>query len=302
MQCGNCNKTNLDKHHLNVYHNLVTITGCAYLWEDKAVGDSYMKEYQRDEFSETALDRLSLSLQAYGFNYESLNKDTDENTIFSRIKQSIDSNLPALIKLGGGDVWAVITGYDTEKRLPYLMKMNHASKLNKEWYEKLRNIVFITDKREEKISCEELLRHMYQHLITKNRVKLQQKILHALETERDGKKLGIWLNKMNGLIIENRWHASECYQNILLPMMKSNKCQNALGKAAKLHLHFHAQAWKVWALLGVSPQTGYNLPKNIDVLLNNTSTRAELRALYEELFALDKEVSLLLRECVEMES
>lgn len=179
------------------------------------------------------------------------------------------------------------------------MKMNHAPKLNKEWYEKLRNIVFITDKREESISCEELLRHMYQHLTTKNRVKLQQKVLHALETERDGKKLGLWLNKMNGLIIENRWHASERYLNVFLPLIKNTECQNTLWKAAKLHLHFHDQAWKIWGLLGVTPQTGYNLPKNIAELLDNASTRVDLKALYQELFGLDQEVAFLLRECIE---
>lgn len=100
VRCGNCEDDFIKKHHLNIYHHLITITGCAYLWEDKAVGNPYMKEYQASEFSETALDRLSLSLQVYGFNYESLNKDTDENVIFSRIKQSIDHSQPVLIKLG----------------------------------------------------------------------------------------------------------------------------------------------------------------------------------------------------------
>lgn len=298
VRCGNCKEAFIKKHHLNIYQYLVTITGCAYLWEDKAVGDSYNKQYNPEDFSENALDRLSLSLQAYGYKYESFNKDVDERTIFNRIQQSIENHLPILIKLGGGDVWAVITGYHTEKMLPYLMKMNHNSKLNKEWYEKLRNIVFITDKCKESVSLEESLNHMKKHITTKSREKLEQKVYRAIETEPDEKKLGMWLNKMNGRTIENRWHASECYRNILVPMVGNSECQKLLRKASDLHMNFHDQAWKVWELLGVSPQTGYCLPKNICELLNKSSTRTELRTLYQELFSLDREVSLLLQECL----
>ena len=299
VHCGKCKATTMEKHHLNIYQYLVTITGCAYLWEDKAVGDSFNKKYNAEEFSEKALDRLSLALQAYGYRYEEFNKEIEEKIIFNKIQQSIDNNLPVLIKLGGGDIWAVITGYDKEKMLPYLMKMNHAPKVNREWYEKLRNIVFITDKCEANISLVESLNHMHQHITTQNRVKLEQKIYRMLESEQDGRKLGMWLNKMNGLTIENRWHASECYRNMLVPVIEKRECQELLQRAADLHLHFHDQAWKVWGLLGVTPRTGYNLPKNVDELLSKASTRSELKVLFEELFSIDREVSYLLKECIE---
>ena len=43
-------------------------------------------------------------------------------------------------------------GENDAKNLPYLMKARHSPKLYKEWYHKLSNIVFVTDKYDSKIS------------------------------------------------------------------------------------------------------------------------------------------------------
>ena len=131
---------------------MITITGCAYFWIDKEIGNSYNKQYIKDEFSETALDRLSLALYASGFHYEAMDKNTDANVLFDRIKQSIEEKQPVLIKLSLGDLWAVITGYDNVKGLPYLMKLRRLPQPDKDWYNKLNNIVFITDKYEDRKS------------------------------------------------------------------------------------------------------------------------------------------------------
>lgn len=300
-QCGNCkNESFMDKHHLKIYQYLITITGCAYFWIDKEIGNSYNIPYLADEFSETALDRLSLALYASGYHYEALNKTTEENVLFDRIKQSIAEKQPVLIKLGLGDLWTVATGYNDDKNLPYLMKFRHSPQLNKDWYHKLSNMVFITGKYDSTISLSESLQHMIHHLNTDSRKKLEQKICQKLETEPDGKKLGMWLNKMNGLAIETRWHASECYRNTLAPMSHNADCKKLLLEAADLHLHFHDQAWKIWGLLGVSPQTCYCLPHNINELLDHSSARAELKSLFQELFALDRQVSHLLQECLSL--
>lgn len=301
VRCGGCaDEPFLNKHHLKIYQYLITITGCAYFWTDKEIGNPYNKPYIADDFSETALDRLSLSLYASGYYYESMNNHTEASILFDRIKQSIEKKQPVLIKLGGGDVWAVITGYHDDKNLPYLMKYRHLPQLNKDWYDKLRNIVFITDKYDSTISLTESLNHMVHHLSTDSRDKLEQKVFQKLETELDGKKLGLWLNKLNGHAIEIRWHASECYRNTLIPMLDNNKCKDILIKASDLHLHFHDQAWKIWALLGVSPKTNYGLPHNVAELLNNSSTRAELKSLFQELFTIDRQVSELLQECLSL--
>lgn len=298
IRCGSCgNESFLNKQHLKIYQYLITITGCAYFWMDKEIGNSYNKQYIAGEFSETALDRLSLSLYASGYHYESMNKNTEATVLFDRIKQSIEEKQPVLIKLGLGDLWAVITGYHDDKNLPYLMKFRHLPQLNKDWYHKLSNIVFITDKYDSTVCLPEVLNHMIQHLNSDSRNKLEQKIYQKLETEPDGKKLGMWLNKMNGLAIETRWHASECYRNTLIPMFDNNNYTKLLLEASDLHLRFHDQAWQIWALLGVSPQTHYCLPHNINELLDRSSARAELKSLYQELFAIDREVSHLLQEC-----
>ena len=83
-------------------------------------------------------------------------------------------------------------------------------------------------------------------------------------------------------------------------MFDDNKWKKYLLEVSDLHLHFHDQAWKVWALLGVSPQTHYSVPHNIDELLNNSSTRAELKSLFQELFTIDRQVSHLLQECLSL--
>lgn len=298
MRCGSCgNEPFIHKHHLQIYQYLITITGCAYFWIDKEIGNSYNKQYAADEFSETAVDRLSLALYASGYHYESMDKKTEANVLFDRIKQSIEEKQPVLIKLGLGDSWAVITGYHAEKNLPYLMKFRHPPQLNKDWYDKLSNIVFITDQYDGTISLSESLNHMIQHLNAGSRNKLEQKVYQKLETESDGKKLGMWLNKINGLAIENRWHASECYRNTLVPMSDNDTCKEFLLEASDLHLRFHDRAWQIWALLGVSPQTYYCLPHNMNELLSKSSARAELKSLFQELFAIDRSVSHLLQEC-----
>lgn len=296
-RCGGCGDGPfLHKHHLQIYQYLITITGCAYFWVDKEIGSSFNKQYAADEFSETALDRLSLALYASGYRYEAMDKSTEADVLFDRIKGSIEEKRPVLIKLGLGDLWAVATGYDDDKGLPFLMKSRHSPKLNKDWYSKLSSIVFITDKYESPISLPETLGHMVRHLSTGGRDKMEQKICQKLETELDGKKLGKWLNQLNGLVIESRWHASECYRNTLAPMSGSSQYRRLLSEASELHLRFHDQAWRIWALLGVGPQTHYCVPHDVGELLDNAAVRAELRVLFQELFAIDRQVCHLLRE------
>ena len=299
IRCGSYgNEPFIYKHHLQIYQYLITITGCAYFWIDKEIGNSYNKQYITDEFSETALDRLSLALYASGYHYESMDKNTEANILFDRIKQSIEEKQPVLIKLGLGDLWAVMTGYNDDKKLPYLMKFRHSPQLNKDWHNKLSNIVFITDKYDSAISLSESLNHMIHHLNTSSRNKLEQKIYQKLETEPDGKKLGKWLNQLNGLVIETRWHASECYRNTLVSMFDDNEYKELLLEASALHLHFHDQAWKIWELLGVSPQTHYCVPRNINELLDKSSIRTKLKSLFQELFTIDRQVFHLLQECL----
>lgn len=301
IRCGGCgDEPFINKHHLKIYQYLITITGCAYFWIDKEIGNPYNRQYMADDFSGTALDRLSLALYASGYHYESMDKNTEENVLFNRIKQSVEAKQPVLVKLGLGDLWAVITGYNDEKNLPFLMKFRHSPQLNKDWYNKLSSIVFITDPYDSTISLSESLGHMVCHLNTRSRNKLEQKICQKLETEPDGKKLGKWLNQINGLAIENRWHASECYRNTLVTMPDDNNCKKFLLEASDLHLHFHDQAWKIWALLGVSPQTHYCLPHNINELLDHSSTRTELKTLFQELFTIDRQVAHLLQECLSL--
>lgn len=286
----------MQKHHLQIYQYLITLTGTAYFWEDKAIGDIYGKEYVQGDFSEKALDRLSLSLKAYGYHYETYT-NLEKEALFDKIQQSIDENRPALIKLGLGDVWAVVSGYDMDEKAPYLMKQRHESRIYKDWYDKMTNMVFITHKGEPSVTLQEGLDHMIDHLNTSSREKLEQKIYQKLETEGDGRKLGMWLNKMNGLAIESRWHASCCYRDTLEPAVENCKVKELLLNASNLHFHFHDQAWKIWKLLGVGPKTFYCVPKNVDERLRDPSTREALKILYQELFSLDREVAQLLQEC-----
>ena len=69
------------------------------------------------------------------------------------------------------------------------MKLRRLPQPDKDWYNKLSNIVFITDKYNSTISLSESLNHMIQHLNTSSRNKLEQKIYQKLETESDGKNL-----------------------------------------------------------------------------------------------------------------
>ena len=83
-------------------------------------------------------------------------------------------------------------------------------------------------------------------------------------------------------------------------MAGDKRCKKLLLEASDLHLRFHDQAWKIWGLLGVSSETFYCVPKNINELLSKSSARAELETLFQDLFAIDRQVSHLLQECLTM--
>ncbi len=170
-----------------------------------------------------------------------MNKNTKENVLFDRIKQSVGKKQPVLIKLSLGDLWGVITGYNDDKNLPCIMKSRRSPQPDKDWYNKLSSIVFITDKYDSALSLPESLDHMIRHLNTANRNKLEKKIYQKLD-----------------------------------------------------------QAWKIWGLLGVSPETFYCLPRNINELLDSSSVRTELKSLFKELFTIDRQVSDLLQECLSL--
>ena len=72
--------------------------------------------------------------------------------------------------------------------------------------------------------------------------------------------------------------------------------QTLLGEVTDKYLRFHDQCWLIWGKLGVGPDTQYRLPPHAGELIRQTETRAGLKALFAELFQLDRDVLNRIRQ------
>ena len=114
VRCGDCgDKTNMQKHHLALYHDYQTVTGVSFGWawpeddraEYRTIGDRGARWRWPDEFIDYIMGFAGLSWRRF-------TRGTDKGRVYREISRSIDEGLPVLLKLGTGWDWHVVTGYD----------------------------------------------------------------------------------------------------------------------------------------------------------------------------------------------
>lgn len=312
VNCGNCSdKPIMHKHHNAVYHDFITWSGIGLLWNDTDSAGCYEELYAKDKFSYALPDRLDFIFKAAGYNYLRLTKKDSKEKVFEQIKTSINNEQPVLMKLGNGEDWSVITGYDTENLTLYGIDAHKhwAFKVaiipdgytedgqffTDKWHENLHCAIIITDKTDE-LSFSDIVNRMILALDCKEHSELEIKIGAELDDKNNDKeKLGIWLNDLAGYAVERRWHAAECTTAKMYHQTDSKKNKQLLCEITHKYLQFHDLCWKIWGLLGSCPETSYTVASDVAERLIKQEVIDELKALFAKLFEIDRNVLSKLR-------
>jgi hypothetical protein len=116
IRCGQCaDLIPINRKHEELYNLYTTVTGFGFLQIDLS-NDDHMK----DDWNQTCNVMLrefdwyiGFTMDYAGYNYEELIfPDINKDVVFSKIKSSIDKDIPVLALFGRLYQWVLITGYD----------------------------------------------------------------------------------------------------------------------------------------------------------------------------------------------
>lgn len=316
LNCGDCgDKTNLAKYHLRLYHHYLTITGVGLMWGDTARRDTYDQSSRRNALPSRLEDRLDFAMQAAGYEYLSMHPETGRQEAFARIARSIDRGTPVLMKLGDAADWCVVTGYDDENAMLYGLDASRhylcqpAVKpdgytedglfYSRTWYEHMTRAVVITAQSGTGLRLHDLLMRMIGQLSSLGNGELPAKVGSLLEhvNPDNAQESAEYLNELAGYAVEARWHAAECFNPTLAGFTQDELCRDMLYRCCDRYLNTHDECWKIWAVLGVSPQSGYRVPPDAGRTLLGEAKIEQLKLLFATVFDNDRTVLALLREC-----
>ena len=329
IKCGNgCqDETNLRKHHGTLYHDFSTITGVNFGWawpEDESechtipgAGSTWRWP---DEF-------IGFIMDYAGLDWRRIKRSAPKEEILQAIIASIDRGFPALIKLGDGPDWHVITGYDGDV-LYGLDSHNHFDAsvhpvvqpdwytddglcVLSQWYEPFEDAIILTGRRAPSVTLKEILQKIIPILEHPAHTRLEADLSRRIDeiNPDNAQETAIWLNNVAGFPIEARWHAAESFisgesttygLNRLTgdEAMKKLFWQLFVRYIANDSDETHGVLWKVWAQLGVGPETGYAVPANAGELILQPEARVELRRLFGLVFKNDRNVLDALSEAL----
>lgn len=303
VNCGNCgNKTTLQKHHLQLYHDYQTFTGVSLGWE----WPEYDSEYQvipcwkpnwrwPDEF-------LNFIFGFAGLSWMRLQKSMGKKDIFTMAKASIEMGFPVLMRLGMD--WHVITGYDEEMGF-WGIGYNFGEPVPLSgWFQSFEDAIIITGHTDKSVTTSDILARMIQTLAHPANAKLEADLMARLDGVSSGNawETAEWLLEKVGFPIEARWHAAD---SSLLTLCANTAGKDKIFGMIKQYVFdgeldaTHGTCWKIWAQLGVGPNTNYALPENAGEILLKPETQDELKRLFSIVFANDRTVLELLHEAAE---
>lgn len=292
LDCGD--KDGVQRRHLQLYHHYVTVTGVALRWRDDPL----------------PVDTLDFAMRAAGCAYEEIGAESGKQPIFARLSQSVDRGLPALMKLGQGRDWCVVTGYDSETQALYGLDAgkHYAAQptvapegysddglfVHPNWYEHLSTAVMITGRHEAPIPPEDMLARMVGVLAAHERSGFETHVVQLIDDadETGAQGAASELNRYAGYAAENRWHAAECLAATLYCLASSAADKQRMAGTADRFLNSHDLCWEVWSALGVGPGTNYGVPDNAGALL--LAQRDEVKRLFQMLCENDRAVLDLL--------
>ena len=300
--CGGCHKTTMQKHHLQLYHNYQTFTGVGFGWDwpendsECQVIPGWEKDWDwPDEFFKFLFGHAGLS-------WKRITKNAGEDSVIAEIKTSMNAGFPVLARMGPD--WRVVTGYDGAELIGLGYKMGEAAVIPK-WFGGFKDAVIITGRTVRSVSYLDILDRMIHALAHPAHAKLEKDFMTKLDgiTADNVQETAEWLLDKVGFRIEACWHAADSELYTL--------CENEAAKEKIFgmirqyvfdseHDATHGTCWKIWAQLGVGPETNYAPPPNAGELLLKPETQAELKRLFTIVFENDRVVLKLLREAAEI--
>ena len=317
VECGGCRKNAMQRHHLMLYHCMLTASGVAFCFdypEDDSV-DAACHTYPGVKFPGWRWDDefIGFIMGLCSLGYRRFAPEDGKAEILAAIKASVDAGYPVAARLGGkyqfgsDTAWSVITGYEDDALIGidskdhYLTRFADYEKYSgffalEDWYPHFIDAVVITGKEERKYGIKDVLTKISGVLSSETRAAVKNEIYRLIESADDisADKNAEILCAITGFPAEARWHAAEAFcsrDNFLSALSEDD------GLKAELRKIFferyirdnsgetHGLCWKIWSLLGgaaKSDDAGQRLLK--------AENKAELKALWEKIFENDDAV------------
>lgn len=310
-RCGDCGdmgqRPNLHKHHLNLYHYLLTVTGVGLMWGDPNEAGEYDLKYLKGITPPLLEDRLDFVMKAEGFAYTRLDKLSGEQDIFRQVMDSIRDDKPVLMKLGDGPEWCVVTGFDRATGTLFGLdaKDHFAHRLADkreyteeglfaiaDWFKNLRKAILVTGRTAQDIDFDGLLARMTERLQHPERSVLEAMIPKMLDavTVESARSVAGYLNNIAGYVVEARWHGAECFGALLRQKTEDETARARLHECMELYFNTHDTCWQIWGQLGVGPHTNYQLPNGISQMMLDKERQEKLKELFAQIFGNDRAV------------
>jgi hypothetical protein len=323
--CGDCGdmskRPNLAKHHLYLYHHLLTVTGVGLMWGDPNETGEYDLKYIKGITPPMLEDRLDFAMKAEGFTYARLDKLSGEREIFQQIAESIRENKPVLMKLGwsrpsaaarpcdlsDGPEWCVVTGFDGATGTLFgLDAKDHfgyrpAEKRSytedglfvvTDWFKNLRKAILVTGRVAQPLEFGDLIARMTGRLMQPEQTVLEAMIPQMIDaiTVENARGVADYLNNIAGYVVEARWHGAECFGSLLLRKTEDETARARLRECMDLYFNTHDTCWQIWGQMGVGPHTNYKLPGHISQMMLDRERQEKLKELFAQVFGNDRAV------------
>ncbi len=311
-KCGDCGdmakRSNLARHHLNLYHHLLTVTGVGLMWSDPNEAGEYDLKYIKGIFPPFLEDRLDFAMKAEGFEYIRLDRLNGERNIIRQVMDSIRSDRPVLAKLSEGPEWYVMTGFDEATGALFCLDARNHPAYRPEkkreytqdglfvvtdWFKSLKKAIVVTGRTAQAIEFSDLLSRMTGRLQQPELSILDEiipKMIDAVTIE-NARGVAGYLNSLAGYAVETRWHGAECFSSSLLCKTKDETARASLRECMDLYFNTHDTCWKIWGQMGIGPHTNYKLPNGISQMMLDKERQKKLKALFAQVINNDRIVS-----------
>ncbi len=300
IHCSPCGENLLERHHVSIYHCLLTASGLAFGFDypqDDTVEPHSLPGYPAGwRWDDGYIDFL---MRFAGATWKRYGRTANPDSVLTALRQSIDSGIPALVRLEDELEWRIVSGC-SENTLTGERPGHRAFRCS-DWQNELIDLIVITGRAPRSVSYREVLERIENVLAYPEHDAVLKAIDSALEhvTEENAMDAAYMLTGITGVFIEARWHAGEAFssrENLL-----SALCDDENIRASLADLFFsryiqdgnqetHGLGWKIWELLGVGPKTGYQPTALSQERLMNPETRAELKRLFHKVFDNDRAV------------
>ncbi len=308
IHCSPCGDNLLERHQLSIYHCLLTAStlafGFDYPWDDTVEPHSlpgFPGGWRWDDGFVDALARFA------GFSWLRFNSASGREEVLFAMKSSLDAGFPTMLRLEDEMAWILAVGCDGD--MVYgLDSRFHALPGN--WHSLLRDAIVITGNTTPSMTYREFLERIASALSYEEHGALESVIMNALDhvTTENAMDIAAMMCGINGVPIEARWHAAECFsgaENMLCDIYTNTEIHSRLSDIIFARYlkdgneETHGLGWKIWGALGVGPETGYAITQQSGALILQKETQETLKRLFAKMFENDRAVCAEIRACLE---